>query len=83
MTEELKRNKLMDELKADYEAVFSSTAGKRVLNDITLSGAMSRSAWDRDALVMSAMCAKQDFARHIIQMATPVEKKARQAKARK
>lgn len=78
---ELKRNTKLDELKADYEDVFSSVKGKRVLKDIMLSGVMERSAWDKDAIVMSALCAKQDFARHIAQMALPVEKVEKPRKA--
>ena len=62
-------------LKKDYEDIFSLPAGKRVLRDIQLSGVMMRSAFDREPLVMAANCAKQDFARHITDMATRVDVK--------
>jgi len=71
------------DIKKDYEDVFSTPAGKRVLKDIQLSGVMERSAFDRDTLIMAANCAKQDFARHISQMAEPEKKVEKPRKARK
>jgi hypothetical protein len=80
----MEQNKLVEELKADYRDVFSTVKGKKVLHDIMLSGVMERSAWDKDPLVMSALVAKQDFARHIAQMASPiVEKQEKPVKAKK
>ena len=70
-------------LKKDYEDLFSTPAGKRVLRDITLSGVMERSAFNTDALIMAANCAKQDFARHIVQMAEPEKREDRPKKAKK
>jgi hypothetical protein len=67
-------------LKKDYEDLFSSACGKRVLKDIMLSGVMERSAFHTDALIMAASCAKQDFARHIAQMAEPKEKEVKRPK---
>lgn len=48
-----------------------------------LSGVMERSAWDKDPLVMSALVAKQDFARHIAQMASPITDVKKPSKAKK
>lgn len=78
-----KRIDLTNALKADYEDVFSSVKGQKVLRDIMLSGVMMRSAWDRDPLVMSSNCAKQDFARHISDMAKPSDKVEKPRKAKK
>lgn len=58
-------------LKIDYENLFDSPTGKRVLQDIMASGVMLRSAFSIDTHIMAANCAKQDFARHINDMATP------------
>lgn len=68
---EKKREEKLKQLKADYEAVFSSDRGRRVLEDIKASGVWNRSAFSTDSLVMAANCAKQDFARHIVEMSTP------------
>jgi len=77
-----KRIAQTDALKKDYEDIFSLPAGKRVLRDIMLSGVMERSAFSTDALIMAANCAKQDFARHIADMALrPDTKKERPKKA--
>lgn len=78
-----KRIVATEALKKDYEDIFSLPAGKRVLNDIMLSGVMMRSAWDKDPMVMSALCAKQDFARHIAEMAKPTDKVEKPRKAKK
>jgi len=78
-----KRVELTNALKADYEDAFSSVKGQKVLNDIMLSGVMMRSAWDRDPLVMSANCARQDFARHIAEMAKPSDKVEKPRRAKK
>jgi hypothetical protein len=59
-------------LKIDYENIFETTAGKRVLEDIKASGVWQRSAFNTDSHIMAANCAKQDFARHIVDMATPL-----------
>lgn len=67
--------KMAKQLKADYEDVFSTVRGQRVLKDILVSGVMFRSAFNVDPYVMAANCAKQDFARHINDMATPVPSK--------
>lgn len=76
-----KRIEMTEAVKKDYEDVFSSSAGQRVLKDIMLSGVMERSAFSSDALVMAANCAKQDFARHIVQMAEPTKKEKKAKKA--
>jgi hypothetical protein len=78
-----KRVELTNAIKADYEDVFSTSRGKKVLRDIMLSGVMERSAFSTDALIMAANCAKQDFARHIAQMAEPEKKSDKPAKAKK
>jgi hypothetical protein len=75
--EVVQRKKLAEAqaIKLDYEEVFATPRGKKVLKDIMLSGVMERSAFSTDAMLMAANCAKQDFARHIMQMATPVSSK--------
>jgi hypothetical protein len=78
-----KRVALMDAVKADYEDVFSSVKGQKVLRDIMLSGVMERSAFSTDTLLMAANCAKQDFARHIAEMAKPTEKVEKPRRAKK
>ena len=78
-----KRIELTAALKKDYEDLFNTPCGKRVLKDIMLSGVMERSAFSLDTLTMAANCAKQDFARHIAQMASiekPIEKTKRAKK---
>lgn len=83
MDQEAKRNILAMKMKQDYEEVFSTAAGKRVLQDIMLSGVMARSAFSTDAIMMAANCAKQDFARHIAEMAEPEKKEEKPRKAKK
>lgn len=61
------------QLKADYEDIFDSPKGQRVLDDIKASGVWKRSAFTTDAMIMAANVAKQDFARHIVEMATRQE----------
>jgi hypothetical protein len=78
-----KRMALTQALKKDYEDLFSTPAGKRVLKDIMLSGVMERSAFSVDTLVMAANCAKQDFARHIAQMAEPEARSEKPKRAKK
>ena len=78
-----KRIALTNALKADYEDVFSSVKGQKVLQDIMLSGVMMRSAFSVDALTMAANCAKQDFARHISEMAKPSDKVEKPRRAKK
>lgn len=78
-----KRIQQMEAIKKDYEDLFSTPCGKRVLRDIMLSGVMERSAFSTDTLVMAANCAKQDFARHIAQMAEPEKKVDRPRRAKK
>jgi hypothetical protein len=78
-----KRLVLMDAVKADYEDVFSSVKGQKVLRDIMLSGVMERSAFSTDTILMAANCAKQDFARHIAEMAKPTDKVEKPRRAKK
>lgn len=78
-----KRIELSAAIKKDYEDVFSTAAGKRVLKDIMLSGVMERSAFSSDSLIMAANCAKQDFARHIAQMAETEKRVEKPRKAKK
>lgn len=70
-------------IKKDYEDLFSTPCGKRVLKDIMLSGVMERSAFSTDTMLMSANCAKQDFARHICQMAEPEKRSEKPKRAKK
>lgn len=74
----LKRDKYLEEMKDLYERVFGTEDGKRVLEDILISGAVDRSAWSQDIAVMSANVAKQDFAKHIRDMARRVERRVEQ-----
>ena len=78
-----KRMALTQALKKDYEDLFSTPCGRRVLKDIMLSGVMERSAFNVDTHIMAANCAKQDFARHIAQMAEPEKKADKPRKAKK
>jgi hypothetical protein len=78
-----KRVQMMAAVKKDYEDVFSTPAGKRVLKDIMLSGVMERSAFNIDTHIMAANCGKQDFARHIAQMAEPEVKSEKPKRAKK
>ena len=78
-----KRIELTAALKKDYEDLFSTPCGKRVLKDIMLSGVMERSAFSTDTILMAANCAKQDFARHIAQMAEPEAKTDKPKRAKK
>ena len=70
-------------IKKDYEDLFSTPCGKRVLKDIMLSGVMERSAFSVDTLIMAANCAKQDFARHIMQMSEPEKRLEKPKRAKK
>lgn len=78
-----KRLEITQALKKDYEELFSTPTGKRVLKDIMLSGVMERSAFSTDTILMAANCAKQDFVRHIAQMAEPAQEDKRAKKAKK
>jgi len=61
----------IEQLKQDYEDVFSSTKGKNVLSDIIASGALNRSIFNSDSLEMASDAGKQELALHIKDMATP------------
>lgn len=78
-----KRMAITQALKKDYEDLFSTPCGKRVLKDIMLSGVMERSAFSIDTMLMAANCAKQDFARHIAQMAEPEARTEKPKRAKK
>jgi hypothetical protein len=67
-------NKL-DKLKVDYENLFSSDVGKRVLNDLLLSCGVDRSCFSVDALEMARKVARQEVGQHIEFMATPTPEK--------
>jgi len=73
--QQINRNKLLEEMKDRYERVFDSEDGRRVLEDIALSGVLRRSAFSSDALVMAHNEGKRDLAQHILDMAKRVEVK--------
>ena len=67
----LKMEKEFDKMKSDYEAVFSSPAGQRVLEDIKKSGYFYRSTFNIDALSMAKNEGIRTFALHVVDLATP------------
>ena len=65
-------SKVWDELKADYENVFGSPAGLRVIEDIKKSGFISKTSFIRDnAHQTSFNEGIRHFALHMLDMATP------------
>ena len=60
-----------DKLKSDYEAVFTTEVGKRVLEDICKSGCLYRSFFSTEPLEMARDEGKRIIALHIKNMATP------------
>lgn len=73
-------NKL-DKLKVDYENLFSSDVGKRVLNDLLLSCGVDKSCFSVDALEMARKAARQEVGQHIEYMSTPEKKEKKQGEA--
>lgn len=70
-----------EQSKRDYEDVFSTPAGRRVLEDIKLSGGVEKEIFNNDALIMSHAEGGRRLAIHIIYMATPrPEQKPEEAK---
>ena len=65
----------VDELKSDYEAIFSTEVGQRVLSDIKMSACVYRSHFSTDAMEMARDEGKRILALHIDYMATPREEK--------
>lgn len=63
--------KKISQLKLDYERVFSSPDGKKVLEDIMRSGCVKRTIFSSDPLEMARDAGKQEFALHIQFMADP------------
>lgn len=62
-------------LKVDYEALFSSDVGQRVLEDILLSCGVKKSYFSNDALEMARSAGRQEVGLHIEFMATPIPEK--------
>ena len=58
-----------DKLKTDYEVVFSTEAGKRVLSDITLSCGVIKEIFSSDPLIMSYKEGRRSVGIHIAEMA--------------
>ena len=58
-------------MKAEYEAVFSSPMGQRVLKDIKLSAGVEKEIFSSDIAVMSMNEGKRQLGIHILYMATP------------
>lgn len=58
-------------LKVDYEQVFSTDAGKRVLEDIAKSGKLQRPSYSNDANELLIDEGRRDLAFHIVDMAEP------------
>jgi CTP-dependent riboflavin kinase len=70
------------QLKSDYESIFSTEVGKRVLEDIQRAGNIKRSIFNENGLVMARDEGMRTLALHVIDMATPVsEKKQEKVKA--
>ncbi len=59
-------------MKNDYEKVFSTGEGKRVLEDLAKSCSANKSTFDADALVMAYNEGLRSAFLHIRDMATPV-----------
>lgn len=67
-----------NKLKNDYEAVFSTPAGKRVLEDIQLSGYVKRTTLADSQSIFASNEGKRILALHIVDMATPVKEIVKQ-----
>lgn len=68
-------------LKDDYEKVFGTEAGQRVLEDIKVSGYYTRSSFSQTSpYVTSHNEGKRELALHIEYMATPLPEESKENK---
>lgn len=65
----------LEQIKTDYENIFSQEAGQRVLKDIMLSCMVDKSTFSSDSLVMAFNEGKREVGLHIKYMAEPKSKK--------
>lgn len=65
----------LEQIKTDYENIFSQEAGQRVLKDIMLSCLVDKSTFSSDSLVMAFNEGKREVGLHIKYMAEPKSKK--------
>lgn len=74
-------NKIWEDMKADYEKVFSTTAGKRVLEDLKKGGFIYKTTMCNDVNGTIFNEGKRETILHIIDMATPRPETKEQPKA--
>ena len=65
-----KLNDYIAKMKSDYESVFSSPAGQRVVEDIKKSAFIYKTSFNTDALMMAKNEGKREIALNIEFMAT-------------
>jgi hypothetical protein len=70
-------------MKYEYEVVFSTPEGKRVLEDIKASGMVSRRIFNESQAVMAHNEGRRNLAIHIVEMATPQTDKPKTSEATK
>ena len=78
--ESKKQQDYLKKMKHDYEQVFSTPAGKRVLADILVSGMVKRRIFSGDVAVMAHREGARNLALHIEEMATPEPEKSPKSK---
>ena len=64
-----KQQEIFNKLKQDYETVFATEMGLRVLNDIIISAGIHKEIFSSDPLKMSHSEGKRCLGLHIAQMA--------------
>ena len=64
-----KQQEIFNKLKQDYETVFATEMGLRVLNDIVISSGINKEIVSRDPLKMAHSEGKRCLGLHIAQMA--------------
>ncbi len=67
-----KQQETFNKLKQDYETVFSTETGRRVLNDIILSSGINKEIFNSDPMKMSHSEGKRCLGLHIAEMAKGV-----------
>jgi hypothetical protein len=75
------KNEIFEKLKLDYENLFSTDTGKRVLEDIMKSGLVKRTTFHVDPYVHALNAGRREMALHIADMAEP-RKESKQETAR-
>lgn len=71
----------IEQIKMDYENIFSQEAGQRVLKDLMLSCMVDKSTFSSDSLKMAFNEGKREVGLHIKYMAEPKSKKDDKKKA--